>query len=329
MEVIVIMYYLLMFTIEPAACLKIISQSGVAIEYAIEYESKCQPSAERFTIIIGISFVQCLQECGLRKHCGALNFWRKVSGCELFADSVDGDLNDWNCLHIFAKDIHIDKPCTHCVLGDVCDSVSATCRTKECPPDLLPSNSTHYGNMFSIGFTVRYLCNDGYMIIGGGVKETAICMDNGRWNASGCELVSCGEPSIQNANVVLDATNGTFYMDTATVTCEAWYQTRKNTITCQKSGKWESTICEDCYLTIPKEYTGKRNTTVTGMPCYRWDSPEAMEYNYTDLQYFPESTLSEAGNFCRNPDSRYFEPWCITTNQNAGYWEYCGIKKCK
>ncbi|XP_060582799.1 plasminogen-like [Ruditapes philippinarum] len=118
-------------------------------------------------------------------------------------------------------------------------------------------------------------------------------------------------------------------MDTATVTCDAWYQTRNNTITGQISGEWETTICEDCYLTTPWEYTGKRNTTVTGMPCHRWDSPEAMIHGYTDLQYFPESTLSEAENFCRNPDSWDYEPWCITTNENApNYWEYCDIKKC-
>jgi hypothetical protein len=109
MEVIIIMFYLLTFTIEPAACLKIISHSGVAIDFTTEYESKCQSPAERFTIIIGISFVQCLQECEQRKQCGALNFWRKVGGCELFADGVDGDLNDGNCLHLFAKDIHIDE----------------------------------------------------------------------------------------------------------------------------------------------------------------------------------------------------------------------------
>jgi hypothetical protein len=57
-------------------------------------------------------------------------------------------------------------------------------------------------------------------------------------------LVSCGEPSIKNASVVLHKANGTFYMDTATVTCDAWYQTRNNTITCQISGEWETMICE-------------------------------------------------------------------------------------
>ena len=84
-------------------------------------------------------------------------------------------------------------------------------------------------------------------------------------------------------------------------------------------------------MDTPSGYTGKRNTTVSGMPCYRWDSPDVLKYGYTDLQYYPEANLTEAQNYCRNPESTFYEPWCFNLNQTNedDWWEYCDVKKCE
>ena len=42
---------------------------------------------------------------------------------------------------------------------------------------------------------------------------------------------------------------------------------------------------------------------------------------------FPDATLSEAGDFCRNPDFA-MAPWCYTENAEWE-WEYCDLPLCK
>ncbi len=42
---------------------------------------------------------------------------------------------------------------------------------------------------------------------------------------------------------------------------------------------------------------------------------------------FPEATISDADNFCRNPDLEPQGPWCYTTDR-AKRWQYCEIPLC-
>ena len=42
---------------------------------------------------------------------------------------------------------------------------------------------------------------------------------------------------------------------------------------------------------------------------------------------FPDVTLDDATNFCRNPDSEPNGPWCYTTDPRVR-WEYCYIMFC-
>ncbi|XP_045183337.2 plasminogen-like [Mercenaria mercenaria] len=141
-------------------------------------------------------------------------------------------------------------------------------------------------------------------------------------------LPDCGiPPSVQNGTIVLDNVSGTAYMDTATITCDAWYQTRRSKITCMETGNWENTICADCYLTTPDKYAGERNWTVSGTACQRWDAQYPHTHSYTNPSTYPDATLQQANNYCRNPDKDTFEPWCYTVNNNAR-WEYCGVSIC-
>ena len=41
---------------------------------------------------------------------------------------------------------------------------------------------------------------------------------------------------------------------------------------------------------------------------------------------FPDASLSDASNFCRNPDNGQ-DVWCYTTDPNTR-WEYCDVNLC-
>jgi hypothetical protein len=82
----------------------------------------------------------------------------------------------------------------------------------------------------------------------------------------------------------------------------------------------------DCYLTTSRAYSGLTAKTITGKTCLRWDASYNPHSPFMDPALFPESTLQQANNYCRNPDTAEHEPWCYIdyfTN-----WEYCDIKEC-
>ena len=75
-------------------------------------------------------------------------------------------------------------------------------------------------------------------------------------------------------------------------------------------------------------YMGTRSHTNTYKACQRWDSqfPHAHGY-YTD-EDFPDLTMTEAENYCRNPDDQETGgPWCYTMDPTVR-WEYCDIPFC-
>ena len=80
------------------------------------------------------------------------------------------------------------------------------------------------------------------------------------------------------------------------------------------------------------DYKGIWSTTASGRRCQRWDSqfPHLHTYNNSDL--FPDHSILEASNHCRNPgnprDGRLrLYPWCFTADDTVE-WEYCPIFTC-
>ena len=53
-------------------------------------------------------------------------------------------------------------------------------------------------------------------------------------------------------------------------------------------------------------------------------SPNAQS---TNINNFPDSSLAEASNYCRNPDNEPEGVWCYTTSPRQR-WEYCDIRVC-
>jgi len=78
---------------------------------------------------------------------------------------------------------------------------------------------------------------------------------------------------------------------------------------------------------IGKEYNGNKATTISRKSCQRWDSQYPHNHSFTDPEYFPDTSLFEANNYCRNPDGNIQGPWCFTSDPNV-QWETCGIDIC-
>ena len=77
----------------------------------------------------------------------------------------------------------------------------------------------------------------------------------------------------------------------------------------------------DCKTTFDgKEYIGKIAVTASGETCELWKN---REYNVDD---FPDDSLEEAGNNCRNPDNSTYSPWCFVSGGDT--WDYCDVPLC-
>ena len=80
---------------------------------------------------------------------------------------------------------------------------------------------------------------------------------------------------------------------------------------------------QDCKRTQSGEfYTGAAAVSRSGAECLPWSSIS----NLTDLAQFPDATIHDAGNRCRNPDDKELGVWCYVT---AEEWEYCDVEMCE
>ena len=79
----------------------------------------------------------------------------------------------------------------------------------------------------------------------------------------------------------------------------------------------------DCLQdSIGSSYIGTRSTTASGKTCRRWDSPSSFP-----ASLFPDATVADAGNYCRNPSNLQGGPFCLTTDPLVPL-ETCGLQLC-
>ena len=87
----------------------------------------------------------------------------------------------------------------------------------------------------------------------------------------------------------------------------------------------------DCTWTFAgDEYRGHYALTVTARSCRMWsDVKDSKDQSvmFTD-EHFPEQSIDEAYNFCRNPNASKSGSWCYTTDPRME-WEYCPIPSCQ
>ena len=72
------------------------------------------------------------------------------------------------------------------------------------------------------------------------------------------------------------------------------------------------------------EYQGKQNHTWRGQLCLLWTLTPIIKYQIY-IEKFPDNSIDDAFNYCRNPTNSTLGPWCYTKNLD---WEYCAIHMC-
>lgn len=84
------------------------------------------------------------------------------------------------------------------------------------------------------------------------------------------------------------------------------------------------------------EYKGTINVTENGKTCLPWNNILITLYEQFQDSDFPDKTVNEASNYCRNPINLKLGPWCFTsfysgTNLTIGLCAIpiCGVSKCK
>ncbi|KAL4226478.1 hypothetical protein ACF0H5_014461 [Mactra antiquata] len=72
-------------------------------------------------------------------------------------------------------------------------------------------------------------------------------------------------------------------------------------------------------------YNGRWDLTLHNEKCLRWDS---VNHTYT-ADKFPDDSLKEANNYCRNPDNSLSPLWCyVNFSEEKSQRQYCGVTKC-
>ena len=84
-----------------------------------------------------------------------------------------------------------------------------------------------------------------------------------------------------------------------------------------------------CQVGIGSDYMGYKSQTQTGLECQEWwrGTPQPHSGDTRDLANFPDVTLKDAVNYCRNPTNDTGGVWCFTmdTMVRKGY---CDVPDC-
>ena len=75
------------------------------------------------------------------------------------------------------------------------------------------------------------------------------------------------------------------------------------------------------------DYQGTVTNTISGRTCQRWDSQSPHRHVFGNPNKFPDFSVDENGNYCRNPDAMPDGPWCFTIDPSVR-WEYCSLDFC-
>ena len=75
---------------------------------------------------------------------------------------------------------------------------------------------------------------------------------------------------------------------------------------------------------------GNKSVTETGKECQAWASQSPHSHDYTQDSMYPDGSVTDASNYCRNP---YFGSgssglWCFTTDPDGTVFEMCDVPLC-
>ena len=76
------------------------------------------------------------------------------------------------------------------------------------------------------------------------------------------------------------------------------------------------------------DYVGTISSTVTERECQRWDDQAPHQHDFTDPSMYPDASIPDAENFCRNLDDDPNGPWCFTNDPNVRR-QTCNVPLCR
>jgi len=84
----------------------------------------------------------------------------------------------------------------------------------------------------------------------------------------------------------------------------------------------------DCTLsTTGYEYIGQTAVTTSGKLCQAWTAHYPHEHSFKQDHMYPDGSVKNARNYCRNPENGYVGIWCYTTDPDVR-WERCDVPTC-
>ena len=79
---------------------------------------------------------------------------------------------------------------------------------------------------------------------------------------------------------------------------------------------------------VGSDYVGTISSTVTERECQRWDDQAPHQHDFTDSSVYPDPSIPDAQNFCRNLDDDPNGLWCFTNDPNIRR-QTCNIPLCR
>ncbi|XP_045171018.2 uncharacterized protein LOC123533444 [Mercenaria mercenaria] len=146
--------------------------------------------------------------------------------------------------------------------------------------------------------------------------------------------------------------NAFFWEDRTPATFSAWAAGEPSSGDCTRMGfykanvdfTWETHnclsrsafyfVCENVFDNTSEEitdrlfstqYAGNVSVTESGITCQRWDSQYPHKHHFNKDIMFPEKSISDAENFCRDPSESQIL-WCLTTNPSVE-WAVCRLNE--
>ena len=82
----------------------------------------------------------------------------------------------------------------------------------------------------------------------------------------------------------------------------------------------------NCLKTLEgNDYVGQLSTTDDNDVCEHWSKLPAHAWNES-MANFPDATIGDAANYCRNPNNNRDGPWCFSSKTNTT--KLCNIPSC-